>query len=519
VRIRTNFNSLTAYYQYKKNNDASRETLDRLTTGNKVNKPADDPIAFYKSEKAKRAINGLKQARNNNDDGLSMLRVAESSVNQINDMLKRMRELSVAAATGTMNDEQREMSQVEIKQLIKEINRLSYTTKFNGVNILSSTGEKAGVPEITVNDYTGEQKDNPVFQNLLSKIKDIITSAVEKVYDKTGLNVDNQAPIEVNFADGFSGEDIIAMADANSITINTEYISGEKTSPFSMEQVITHEMTHFVMLNNGISPDDESLWFHEGLADFSAEATDIRVKEYSYGAEILDSLQIPPDEEHNGTDYAEDGMVFKFIEKNFGRVELDRIISDVKDGMGVEDSISKELNYEDFTAFEDDFRQWATGYLDSGEAASAEKEGKGHTAASQSDPSAPYFYLHVNSDAGDYIKLDLTDTRTGNLDFTGFVNVSTQEDAKESIYTIDKALKTLTEGRTRLGAYINRLERQSGTLLGMEQNQTELLSRVKDADMAQEIVDMTKYNILINAGVSVMSQANISPMSVFSLLG
>ena len=448
-----------------------------------------------------------------------MLRVAETSVNQIGDMLKRMRELSVAAATGTMNDEQRAMSQTEINQLIKEINRLSYETKFNGINILSPTGEKAGVPEIKVNDYTGAQKDNPAFQNLLSKIKDIITGAVEKIYDKTGLNVGNKAPIEVNFADGFSGENIIAMADENSITINTEYISGEKSSPFSMEQVITHEMTHFVMLNNGISPDDESLWFHEGLADFSAEATDIRLKEYGYGPEILDSLQVPPDNEHNGPDYAEDGMAFKFIEKNFGRVELDRVIADVQGGMDIEASITKELGYPDFTAFEGAFRQWAAGYISGGEAGTAEEKGIGHTLATQADPSSPYFHLHINSDGGDYIKLSLTDTRTGNLDFSGFVNVSTQKDAQNSIYTIDKALKTLTEGRTRLGTYINRLERQSGTLQSMQQNQTEILSRVKDADMAKEMMDMTKYNILINAGISVMSQANISPMSVFSLLG
>jgi flagellin len=141
-RINTNVASLQAQTSLNKVNKESQESFSKLSSGTRISKAADDAAGLAISEKMKAEIRSTQQANRNANDGISMVQVAEGGLNETSSILVRMRELSVQAASDTVGDAERGMSNLEYQQLKQEMDRISQVTEYNGTKLLDGTGDR-----------------------------------------------------------------------------------------------------------------------------------------------------------------------------------------------------------------------------------------------------------------------------------------------------------------------------------------------------------------------------------------
>jgi len=142
LRINTNVTSLAAQRSLGVTNDAQSKALEKLSSGTRIVRASDDAAGMAISEKLKASVRGTKQAERNANDGISMIQTAEGGLNEISNILIRLRELSVQSASDTVGPTEREFTNVEYQNLIQEVERISQVTEFNGRKLLDGTGDK-----------------------------------------------------------------------------------------------------------------------------------------------------------------------------------------------------------------------------------------------------------------------------------------------------------------------------------------------------------------------------------------
>jgi flagellin len=152
LRINTNVASLQAQTSLNKVNKESQESFSKLSSGSRITKSADDAAGLAISEKMKAEIRSTQQANRNANDGISMIQVAEGGLNETSSILTRLRELSIQAASDTIGDVERGMTNMEYQQLKSEMDRISKVTEYNGTKLLDGTGEKKDFQIGTKND-------------------------------------------------------------------------------------------------------------------------------------------------------------------------------------------------------------------------------------------------------------------------------------------------------------------------------------------------------------------------------
>ncbi len=145
LRIATNVQSLNAQRQLGTNNAAQRDSLERLSSGTRINKAADDAAGLAISEKMRADIRSVRQDVRNANDGVSMIQTAEGGMNEIGNILVRFRELSIQASSDTLGDVERGFIDKEVQQLKSEVTRIAATTEFNGKKLLSGSGDSLDI--------------------------------------------------------------------------------------------------------------------------------------------------------------------------------------------------------------------------------------------------------------------------------------------------------------------------------------------------------------------------------------
>lgn len=141
MRINHNIPALNAHRMLNRNSNASANVLERLSSGKRINRAADDAAGMAISEKMKSQINGLKMASRNSLDGVSLIQTAEGAMNEVHSMLQRMRELAVQGSNGTYNEEDLKAMQNEIEELVDEIDNIAETTQFNGKQVCNNNDD------------------------------------------------------------------------------------------------------------------------------------------------------------------------------------------------------------------------------------------------------------------------------------------------------------------------------------------------------------------------------------------
>lgn len=512
------------------------KSSEKLASGYRINRAADDAAGLSISEKMRSQIRGLKKASDNAQDGISLIQTAEGALNEQHSILQRMRELSVQAANGTETDEDREAVNNEIAQLQEELTRISETTEFNTMKLLD--GSRSGSAS-----STGSGPKFGVVDTQISGGGALISSDIAGVKVSIAADASTKAGSET------------AIWDNAGTTLTLNLVEGKVYSQAEIDELIANAKQEDSTAT-GV-PAQVSITLKNGTLTATdgetSDATAAGVKAYSDEAAVSGFV-------------GADGITF--TAKKYG-AELNGTIFhfafDAADGKESVDS-TKEISYDDANAvtageytihlaagkeyteedLEDILREAGfdfdvtlsgadpdepkTLFATSGASTVADitmdhGAGLGSTKAlwgQEGYDGVSYgegVTLQIGANEGQTMSFSIEDMSARSLGVDGNkVDLSTQDGAKSATTTIDAAIKKVSQARGRMGAIQNRLEHTIANLDTAAENTQNAESRIRDTDMADEMVEFAKNNILAQAGQSMLAQANQSTQGVLSLL-
>ena len=495
---------------------AQAKSTEKLSSGYKINRAADDAAGLTISEKMRKQIRGLDKASSNAQDGVSSVQTAEGALTEVHSMLQRMNELAVQAANGTNSkDTDRKAIQDEIDQLNTEIDRVAETTKFNEIYLLKGDdGEK------TVNMKAHD-----------AGLKGTLTD-----------NGDGTATFTMA---ALNDGDTVSIGGKN-YTIGSLKADADKlvAAPGTGTKKLTIGDKTFVLKANDTKVYDETgtNQVFVKTADGTTAATGATA--FSTGAELTTTSKYKDDTNadkdntavtiDNLKDYIKGG-----VKVSDGTTTL-TVLNDAKDATGAVGNDGVDDNDNSLITKKKAYELAAKELLAAnqiGDTEGSAKVGVGDvgTAVNLTNGTGTFqiqtgsakvantlsFSLHVGADADmtNKITVDIDTMNSANLGIKG-LNV-TDKNGSAATYAIDAisdAISKVSSQRSALGAVQNRLEHTIDNLDNISENTSSAESRIRDTDMAKEMVNYSKNNILAQAGQSMLAQANQSNQGVLSLL-
>ena len=443
------------------------KATEKLSSGYKINRAADDAAGLSISEKMRKQIKGLDQASTNAQDGISAVQTAEGALTEVHSMLQRMNELATQAANGTNSESDRSSIQDEINQLTTEIDRVSETTKFNETYLLKGNGKTSNV-KVNAKDagiegtLTGVGTGTAKFTMAALKTGDTITI-------------------------GSKGYTIgTTIANVKAAIDDTKVTAGSKVTINGTEYTVA----------DGKEDRTENLLTKDSLKELVNDGAKVIVGTQTYVAMTdADKNKIGD----NDASVISANKAYELI-KN----ELIKASS-----IGVDPGSEAKIDSTDHTG-KDAYSATTT------------QVSFTITEGSREVTQGLQMGLHVGADADENNKISFTiDTMdSAGLGVKG-LNVVDKTGAKAT-YAIDSiadAISKVSAQRSSLGAVQNRLEHTMNNLDNVVENTTSAESQIRDTDMAETMVEYSKNNILAQAGQSMLAQANQSNQGVLSLLG
>ena len=490
--VQHNMSAMNANRMLSGVSSAQSKSTEKLSSGYRINRAADDAAGLSISEKMRGQIRGLNQASTNAQDGISLIQTAEGALNESHSILQRMRELSVQAANGTETDDDREAVQNEIEQLQSELTRISDTTEFNTMKLLdgSQSGSKVqvSVSKSAVGNLTEEPATNSTFKTAAVKAID----GTESTYSVTTLDKNGNA---TTTSVTFTGQNVVGT-DAASIV--TELKKTSLADTFDISSDTTGAIT-FTAKEAGVTP-SIALVSQDGKSAAPATSTP-GTEAYN---KISQNIQV-----YDGTKNIEDSIFTVNGEK----------FAYVTDASKLGDS-NKDVNYVVANTVDKDTAKAMAALINSKTGIAAESDTNG---ALSLKPSATAtgkgIELQIGANEGQTMNFTLDDMSADALGVgAGKVDLSTQDKAKTATTTIDAAIKKVSKARGQMGAVQNRLEHTINNLDTASENLQTAESRIRDTDMAEEMVNYSKNSILAQAGQSMLAQANQANQGVLTLL-
>lgn len=618
LSVKHNMLAWNANRQLGLNTSQSRTATEKLSSGYRINRAADDAAGLSISEKMRRQIRGLTQAAANAQDGISLVQSAEGALNEVHDMLHRAGELAVKAANGTLSDDEREMVDAEIQQLKAEIDTTANHTVFNELRLFPDNGLsprnasalKTVSYELTcnladgtvqVNDLTNPSSgtaraglDVSSGSQLAEKIaKEYLPNAIKQIFDsfsslEAATGSDNiKMALNISYIDGpgntlayaqysyshGGGRPISMSIKVDSADFSDADIGAGGSKEEILESTLAHELMHTVMqynLTDGMSGrkgDKFPTWFVEGTAQLAGGGftTGWNDELIYYASKLTDE-----------NDTSQDDNIKKFLQKytmsgrpyghgylgaayvgylaNGGgavtgagiAAGMDEVFADLLNGSSFADAVKKnsgkteaELNAL-FRGGDANLTEFVR------KLAVASKGGAGSVITPaltdggtsilgdqiinnpnfQIDPDkifidytsgAANIGLQVGAEAGQHIDIDLYQMSTDALGLSD-LNTKTLAACDEAIHLIKNAIGYVSNVRSTYGAVQNRLEHTIANLENVVENTTAAESRIRDTDMASEMVRFSNNQILLQAGQSILAQANHQPEMLLRLL-
>ncbi len=393
MRINQNIQAFNAFRNLSSTNGAMGKSLEKLSSGFRINRAADDAAGLVISQGLRAQVSGLRQATRNAQDGISVVQTAEGALNEVHSMLNRMRDLAVQSAnTGSVDSDARTAAQAEVNQLTAEVTRIGSTTKFGGSNLLN------GSFGLTAGTLTGYDNDDSI----------AVTAGDDFTVSVTG----GSGALTVELAAGtYTGAQFAALAENAA---------------------------------KGVLAASSNATDQAAAANFSVSATTV-------GA----------------------GSAITF--SNGGAAAIA-----IADGNGTP-----------LAGFD---------VVPTGTAAAATGSGA---------------VFQVGAGATDTLTISLSEISATEL---GVSALDLVNDAAGAITAIDNAISDVSELRGDLGAYQNRFESTVANLQVTTENLAASESRIRDTDMALEMVSFTRHQVLLQAGTAMLGQANQLPQSILRLL-
>ncbi len=537
--VQHNMQAMNANRNLRMTTTAQAKSTEKLSSGYRINRAADDAAGLSISEKMRSQIRGLKQASTNAQDGISLIQTAEGALNEQHSILQRMRELSVQAANGVETDDDREAVNNEISQLQSELTRISETTEFNTMKLLegslsgtagSSTGSgsKFGVVDATL--------DGALVTSNVAGVK-VATAATTStkagqetaIWDATGKTLTlNLALNKVYTQDEIDAlvknakqEDSSATGSPAEVTItlkngiyNADAATSAGTATAAGKKAVSDDGT----VTGFVGADTISFTANKYGAEFNDTTFDFAFDREAGKEEIETTTAIT----HSAVNATTAGAYV--IHLAAGKEYTAQDIEDVLAKAGFDFSVSLSGNTPDepntlfATTGGSTVSQITMGGTTAGTGLGSTKALWGQEGY-EGVSSGAGITLQIGANEGQTMSFSLEDMSARSLGVDGNnVDLSTQEGAQKASTTIDAAIKMVSQARGRMGAIQNRLEHTIANLDTAYENTQNAESRIRDTDMAQEMVEYSKNNILSQAGQSMLAQANQSTQGVLSLL-
>ncbi len=597
------------------------KNMEKLSSGFKINRAADDASGLAISEKMRKQIRGLTQASSNAQDGISMVQVVDGALEEVHDMLQRGNELMVKAANGTLSESDREEINKEVQQLKGAIDQVAANTKFNETrlfppeglgpetNFMTSSNTYSlsfftggtnvvhdsqiigiqGIGGVKAGNLLADRIAAVYVPNAANQIFDQFSSLKDAI-DSTYLNGDEdklKMGLDITYVDG-PGKKLAYVTGSFytlsqtlaglSMTVDCEDFTeedirrGNGSALGKLESTIAHEMMHAVMdaampsrmYGNG-GAEDFPLWFKEGTAQLTGGGyttgwndelmqivknggTDDEIKEYLkkytvedrvYGHGYLAAAYMGYLAGGGTVDAIAGGMNNIFqqlindpaksldeVFKGLTRKSCQDIINDINNGTDGGVAFVRELTEAAMDGAgsviaADGLGAKATDVLGNTRYISEDYEKLLKESLKQKPVKDYLCSIHAGADSTPANKIHLKLFRMSSSDLglseVGMPRLS-QEDARRSIDRFAEAIKLVSGVRSYYGAAQNRMEHTIRNLENVIENTTNAESRIRDTDMAAEMVALSLNNILLQAGQSVLSQANQSNEGMLSIL-
>lgn len=474
MKINHNMSAVVTNAQLLKTEGGLAASMERLSSGLKINHAKDDPAGMAITNKMQAQIDGLAKASESASNGISVLQIADSALGEITDMLQRIRELSVQAATDTNQLEERESIQQEIDSLVAEVDRISRDTEYNTKKLLNGTSDTRvygdGISRMSITDTvrTGEYK---------MKVSAAATqsSLLSNSTDPAGTGVAPAGKVEINgmeisISEGESAESVFEKLrrGAELGDVSLVITDGSKTPTGEYEAL------------------DKEFAFGDQLAFVSNQYGVSSAVEISCSNSALEQFLGLGGNATPGTDAV---------------ITLDR---GGDSAFGAQATVSLDGNrvkISDVNGFEMDFM--------------VEAGKEDDIIINVTDIGTMTLQIGANEHQTMNVRIPEVSSKTLYLDQ---VDVTKVGGAGKAISQLDEAISYTSSVRSGIGAYQNRLEYAVDSLDASNEDMTNAISRIEDTDMAKEMSEYTKYTVLQQAGVSVLAQANDIPQTVLSLL-
>ena len=492
---------------------AQAKSTEKLSSGYKINRAADDAAGLSISEKMRKQIRGLTQASANANDGISAVQTAEGALGEVQDMLQRMNELAVKAANGTNSEDDRTYIQNEIDQLTTEIDRVSETTKFNETYLLK-----------------GDRDSTKAFSLSYAKASATASTTSEASatfpadYDANGIKI--EALSTTNVGSSARSEDVNtvlrALRDQGvSVTWHSHWNqTGGDSGTGAAESGVTFEL-------NGEAANKYKVVV--GSVDEANNTYTFKIQTTD-GVDVLKDITVKLDDPTEATAQNLDISINSKVSAVNVAAQVtanDRVKYYDRDGNGIPENALG--NYYNVTPGDpnaspatDDTISARTGVRSVYDAVGNETTIRtGAVSAKQDITGALQLKVHVGADAttNNQIALNIESMTAKSLGVSGLkVNGTDDLNARNAIEAVKEAIQKVSTQRSALGAVQNRLEHTIKNLDNVVENTTAAEAQIRDTDMANEMVRYSNNNILAQAGQSMLAQANQTNQGVLSLL-
>ena len=488
MRIQHNIAALNSYRNLTGNNNAVSKNLEKLSSGYRINRAGDDAAGLAISEKMRAQITGLNTAQKNAQDGVSLVQTAEGAMTEVHSMLNRMVELADQSANGTYADEvDRENLQKEISSLKDEINRIADSTNFNGINLLDGSLSSSKL-DLSATSTLGGQAITVTENAATGTTSEFTVAAGEK---------DKEHTLTVEYADAngklhsvdlkYTASDNVA---ANTKAIKDAISNSELSSVFD----ITESNNKFTLTSKVAG---------EGGAKLTGISTTDKTTDTVKAGTVTDGKNATVTAGGQAAVKAGDkitlnGKTYEFVANASTKPTTDgataivvgadanATIANLNNALK-QDGIKAELNTNNITF-------------------SSTTNGKGLT-----------LQIGDTADSFNQMTVSVGDMHAKALGIAD-VDISTQAGAQEAVDKIKSAINSVSSTRGDLGAIQNRLEHTINNLSVSAENMTAAESRIRDVDMANEMMAYTKNNILVQSSQAMLAQANQLPQGVLQLL-
>lgn len=547
-------------------NNKKAKSAEKLSTGYKINRAADDAAGLSISEKMRRQIRGLSQGTENAQDGVSMCQTADGALAEVGDMLHRITELSVKSANGTMSPSDRQDVQAEINEILQEIDRISTTTKFNEQMLFVKNTELetslSTIDPLSIDYDDSVNKYGMVFAEAKKSLLNGTASEyaenytyLGRDYKETVISGLSNAAIAVDIAiysSKLRNSDLTDLEKTKRLYAKQEHYvpivyDNLKEDPRLLGALTTASQSKFRSANDwlikgpGVENGEIACAYYMKARDtYNSVGHD---GSYGPGLKVASALYdyaedlrytrgrlVHPDSINGitqgigfckgtlayvNTDYYLQGMP----EEDYIKAAYDSLYEPRDDGMLIHDDmyLRSDISSETLDQIVFAFMSLFDGPNDELNKILENKGSDETEAVTENEYNRIWIQSGAeNSDRnGMYVEIDRMDTEVLGIKD---LDASTLEGARDAIGRMEPALLKLNNIRSKIGAQQNRLEHTIKNQLNVVENTQASESLIRDADMADEMVKFSKEGILQQAGQSMLSQANQANQGVLSLL-